>query len=254
MRQVPRYAGRPVHHLLIGSGRISRHFERYFSLLEIPFTVWKKPRELSRDLLRGVVPTHVWFLVSDSAILSVARDFEELFRELASGEDVLRLHASGASVIAEVRGVHPLMTFGPSVYELADYQRFPFVIEHLHDGLSAATVLGGLPNVAVLLDAEKKPLYHALVSMSANFPSLLWAEVFQKFESDLGLPRDLLAPLLFQSLANVLRSGSAAVTGPLVRGDHLTVRNHKSALEGTAFVPLYEAFENFFTEPGVGNV
>jgi predicted short-subunit dehydrogenase-like oxidoreductase (DUF2520 family) len=121
-------------------------------------------------------------------------------------------------------------------------------VEDRFDGKLPNAFLGGLPNVAVHLDPEKRALYHSLVSVAGNFPAMLWVDVFSRFESDLGLPRELLAPFLFRSLGNVLSGGHSALTGPMIRGDSETVRRHREVLSGTALSPIYDAFEKFYSE------
>lgn len=246
MRQVPANAGAPAHHLLVGSGKISRHFAKYFAELNLSFETWNTPRDFTPDLFRNFRATHVWLLVADRAIESVADRLREGLVE--SDGEPLFLHASGASVVPGVVGAHPLMTFGEHLYDLEAYLRIPFVVENRFDGRSAPETLGGLPNLAVYLEPEKRALYHSLVSVGGNFPALLWADVFMRFETELGLSRNLLAPFLFRTLANVLSSGGDALTGPLVRGDLTTVRNHRAALAGTPLSPIYGAFEKFFEE------
>jgi predicted short-subunit dehydrogenase-like oxidoreductase (DUF2520 family) len=249
MRQVPHDAGSPAHHLLIGNGRLSRHMSRYFTLLGLSFESWTKPREVGPSFLDFLqlsekAPTHVWILVSDSAIAAVA----ESVRKYLPSEEVHLLHASGAKVVEGVRGAHPLMTFAGELYDLPTYQRIPFIVEDLLDGAPVESLLGDIPNLAIYLAAAKRPLYHALVSVSGNFPSMLWSEVFRKFEEELSLPRALLAPFLFQSLTNVVRSGADAVTGPLVRGDSATVRAHQQALQGSSLGEVYPAFIEFYKQ------
>lgn len=253
MGQVPAYAGAPAHHLLVGNGKLSRHFAKYFAELNLPFETWRKPREFDADFFRAFRASHVWLLVADRAIESVATRLREGLTEfgtgvLASGEEPVFLHASGATVVPGIVGAHPLMTFGEALYDFETYRRVPFVVENRFDGRAASEFLGGLPNLAVYLEPEKRALYHSLVSVSGNFPALLWADVFARFENELGLSRNLLAPFLFRTLANVLSAGDDALTGPLVRGDVATVRNHRAALAGTPLSPIYGAFETFFEE------
>ncbi|MBS1962707.1 MAG: DUF2520 domain-containing protein [Bdellovibrionales bacterium] len=255
MGQVPAFAGTPAHHLLVGSGKISRHFAKYFAELNLSFGTWTTPREFSADFFRNFRATHVWILVSDRAIAGVAARIREGLTEfgtgvLPSGETARFLHASGATVVDGVRGAHPLMTFGDALYDLDTYRRIPFVLENAFDGELASEILGGLPNVAVAIEPSQRALYHSLVSVAGNFPAMLWAEVFARFERELGLPREILAPFLFRTLTNVLESGDAALTGPLVRGDAPTVRNHRAALAGTSLSTLYGAFEDFFQSRG----
>lgn len=247
MRQVPFEAGTPVHHLLVGNGKVSRHFAKYFSDLNLSFETWQTPRAISSDFFKNFRATHVWILVSDRAIESVAASIRA---GLAPGLNPQMLHASGATVVSGVLGAHPLMTFGQALYDEEAYRRIPFVVENPLNGEVTSSLLGGLPNAAVFLDPKNRALYHSLVSVAGNFPALLWTEVFERFECELGLPHEILAPFLFQTLTNVLESGEAALTGPLIRGDLPTVKNHRAALAGTALSPLYGAFEDFFQSRG----
>jgi 2-dehydropantoate 2-reductase len=253
MRQVPTQTGRPAHHLLVGSGKISRHFAKYFAELGLACEVWKTPRSFSPDFFRNLHATHVWILVSDHAIEEVTSRIRSGLAEFGAlpEDEPLFLHASGATQVVGVLGAHPLMTFGANLYDLETYRRIPFVVENRFDGGTASEALGGLPNLAVFLDPEKRALYHSLVSVAGNFPALLWAEVFERFENELGLSRDLLAPFLFRTLGNVISSGDDALTGPLVRGDHATLKSHRVALAGTPLSPIYSAFEEFFQSRGV---
>lgn len=248
MRQVPHDAGSPAHHLILGNGRLSRHLEKYFALEGISFATWPRPRELTEEffilLSRTEKPiTHLWILVSDSAISAVAAPILASF----GSERLNLLHASGARVVPRLRSAHPLMTFGSELYDLETYRRIPFVLEDQYDGETPGAILGGLANPAIFLAPEKRPLYHAMVSASGNFPSMLWADIFRRFEKDLSLPRELLAPFLFQSLTNVIRLGDDAVTGPLVRGDQSTIRAHQNALAGSPLGDLYAAFVKYFS-------
>ncbi len=255
MRQVPEVAGAPAHHLLIGNGKLSMHFEKYFAELGLRFESWRAPRALTADLFRRFNFTHVWLLVSDDAISEVYSRLREGITEFGTLSDETRfLHTSGASVIPGIIGAHPLMTFGPMLYDAETYRRVPFIVENSFDGSLPNSLLGSLPNLSVYLDPEKRALYHSLVSVAGNFPALLWAEVFNRFERELGLSRDLLAPFLFRTLANVIASGEEALTGPLVRGDAPTIRRHRSALAGTPLSPVYGAFEEFFKTRGIDHV
>lgn len=247
MRQVPKEAGAPAHHLLVGHGKVSRHFEKYFSELSLPFELWPNAREFTPDFFKNFRATHVWILTSDHAIASVA---ETLRIGISSELHPQFFHASGATVVPGVLGAHPLMTFGNSLYDEETYRRIPFVVEDPLNGESLSEILGGLPNSVVFLDSKNRALYHSLVSVAGNFPALLWAEVFTRFESELKLPHEILAPFLFKALTNVFQSGEASLTGPLVRGDLLTVKNHRAALAGTALSPIYSAFEDFFHSRG----
>jgi predicted short-subunit dehydrogenase-like oxidoreductase (DUF2520 family) len=233
---------------------MAKHFAQYLSLADIPFQAWPNSRSFGEEFaLRVARAERVWILVSDSAIPSVGKSVSTAVRTHCDPEhEPQLLHMSGAMVVPGLRGVHPLMTFGPDLYDLGTYHQVPFIIEDLADGASAEEILGGLPNVTTFIDSAQRPLYHALVSTAGNFPAILWADIFDRFERELGLSRDLLIPFLFRTLLNVAHRGEDALTGPLVRGDRLTVRRHREAISrlpgGPALDSLYEAFENFLRE------
>ena len=53
---------------LIGNGHVARHFQYYFSLLQLSFTTWHRKEsvaKLQQELTRS---SHILLLISDSAI------------------------------------------------------------------------------------------------------------------------------------------------------------------------------------------
>lgn len=110
-----------------------------------------------------------------------------------------------------------------------------------------STLLPGFSNRGFEIDAEQKPLYHALCAMSGNFTVLLWEKVFADFAAKLGLPAAILRPYLSQVAQNLLLESAQAdaasvLTGPLVRGDQSTIAKHLRALGNDPFAGVYEAF------------
>ncbi len=85
MRQVPRN----VSYLLIGNGRVARHFQHYFSLLQLPFVTWQgsESPSLLREQIRHA--SHILLLISDDAIDSFIDAY--LLESLAVWIDDIRL-------------------------------------------------------------------------------------------------------------------------------------------------------------------
>jgi predicted short-subunit dehydrogenase-like oxidoreductase (DUF2520 family) len=154
------------------------------------------------------------------------------------------VHFSGSLVLAGAHGLHPLMSFGPELYDHATYRSIPFVEERC--GLSFADAFPRLPNPAWPLDPELKPLYHALCVLGGNFTTLLLAKVYEDFEGRLALPRTVLGPYLEQVARNTAAAGRRALTGALARGDHGTVARDLAALEGDPYAAVYGAFAALF--------
>ena len=94
------------------------------------------------------------------------------------------------------------------------------------------------------LAEDARPLYHAALAHGANHLVTLVNEAADRLR-DAGVrrPERVLRPLLTAALDNALRSGDAALTGPVSRGDAGTVARHLAVLQRTApgSVPPYLA-------------
>jgi predicted short-subunit dehydrogenase-like oxidoreductase (DUF2520 family) len=96
------------------------------------------------------------------------------------------------------------------------------------------TLLGG--DATDLPDAARV-LYHAGLTVGANAVGAAVAVARQLLLAALvDDPAGFLGPLVEASVANVLRDGASALTGPVVRGDSGTVAAHLDALD--ADVPV----------------
>lgn len=224
MGQVPVY-------LLIGNGRVSRHLQHYFSQLQLPYRVWSRNGEAELSSLLDQ-STHVLLCIPDDALLSFLEAHPAL-------QEKTVVHFSGSFVTEMAWGAHPLMTFSHQLYRLEDYQSIPFVVDTPAPPFSE--LLPGLPNPHHRLDPELKARYHAECVLSGNFTSMLWSHFFQVLEKRLGLPRSAALPYLRRIAAN-LEAEENPLTGPLVRGDQLTVQRNLQALEGDPYQGVYSSF------------
>ena len=218
----------PVHYLLIGNGRLSRHLQHYLELLDLPYTLWTRCEQ-------PPPPTpcsHVLLAIPDDAI----EVFLDQHPELAP---LQRIHFSGSLHTSKAWGAHPLMTFGENLYPDANYADIPFVVDS--DAPPFEHLLPGLPNPHHRLDPQLKARYHAECVLSGNFTALLWTHFFKTLEGQLGLPREAALPYLRQVLSN-LQSDPNPLTGPLVRGDRRTLRRNLQALQGDPYHGVYRSF------------
>lgn len=241
------------HYALLGGGRLARHMRHYFSLLDLPCSVWTRDgadplnthalSDPAKRLRATVEPaSHVLLLVSDGAIGEVLKRYPFLHEKTL-------VHCSGALSIPGVAGAHPLMTFSHELYTLDQYRRIPFMVDQGHD---FADLLPGLPNPHFAINLADKPRYHALCVMAGNFSQLLWQSAAERF-GDMGLPVETLFPYLQQALNNFTQHPESALTGPLSRGDHRTIERNLQSLSGDPLQPVYEAFIELYEsrrEPG----
>ncbi len=225
-------------YLIVGSGRVATHLKRYLSLKGISFLEWNR-KEHSVEALRAKVAgaSVVLLAIRDGAI----REFRD--EHLKDFKGVVG-HFSGALAVEGIEGFHPLMTFGPELYELDFYERIYFAAESRE---KFREVFPALPNPVFELKDENKALYHALCVMSGNFPQILWHACLRRFEA-LGVPDEAVGLYLRKNLENFLAAPGKSLTGPLARGDMATIERNMGALpQGMA--RLYRAFVEFF---GVG--
>lgn len=236
------------HYALLGGGRLARHMHHYLSLLKLPVSGWARDRksalnshaidDTGKRLRATIEPaSHVLLLVSDAAIAEVVRRYPFLRAKTL-------VHSAGAASFPGIGGAHPLMTFSDSLYGLAQYQQLPFIVEsgHRFDEL-----LPGLPNPHFEIAPEQKARYHALCVMAGNFTQILWQAVAARFDG-MGLPAVALEPYLRQVAENFVAARESALTGPLSRGDDLTIKRNLDALSGDGLQPLYRAFLEFHAE------
>jgi predicted short-subunit dehydrogenase-like oxidoreductase (DUF2520 family) len=77
-----------------------------------------------------------------------------------------------------------------------------------------------------------RPRYHAALAHGSNHLVTLVAQALQVLRNTgVPSPERVLAPLLSAALDGALRSGDAAVTGPVSRGDAGTVAAHLAVLQ-----------------------
>lgn len=225
-----------VNYLLIGSGRLARHFQEYFRQLRLNFETWNRRDggELAGKLERA---HRILLLISDSAL----EDFHKTHRN--SAPQALWIHCSGALEIPGMESFHPLMTFGRNLYSLELYNQIAFVTT---SSRALEEALPGLANPCVRIDSKLKARYHALCVLSGNFTTILW----QKMMSELrawDLPPEIARPYARQTIENVFADPGGALTGPLARGDLSTQERNLQALGEDPFADIYRSFQKLHT-------
>jgi predicted short-subunit dehydrogenase-like oxidoreductase (DUF2520 family) len=231
MGQVPSLGTAPLG--IVGDGRVARHFHHYLDLQNLPVRRWSR-RASDRSPVEVLGPCDtVLVLISDTAIEPFIAAWPEIARHHL-------VHCSGSLVTPAAECAHPLMTFGPDLYDLATYRSIPFLLDA--GGTPFHDLLPGLPNPSFAIAASDRPAYHAHCVMAGNFSILLWLELFDHLEGRLGIPAAAAHPFLIQTARNLIADGSHALTGPLVRGDAATIAANLTALEGDPFREVYSAF------------
>lgn len=186
------------------------------------------------DVPRGV--DLVLLAVPDDVLPSVVRDLAGVIEP-----EQIVMHASGRHGLGVfdplatplVIAAHPVMTFTGTSLDLARLEDCPFGVT-AHDAaypIAAALVveMGGEP---IRVDEHARTTYHAALAHGANHLVTLVAQTLDLLaEAGVQDPARMARPLLSAALDNSLREGDAALTGPVARGDVLTVAAHLNSLQ-----------------------
>ncbi|MEE4272014.1 MAG: DUF2520 domain-containing protein [Thermoanaerobaculales bacterium] len=217
---------------LIGRGRLATHLAHYLGLENQDVVQWH--RGAGRAAAGIVSAAEVVLLaISDDAIKGFIDGHPEIRNRTL-------VHFSGSLAIDAASGLHPLMTFGPELYDLETYRAIPFVGES--EGARFDEIFPGLHNPSRTIDRDLKPLYHALCVLAGNFTTISWTKAMDDFEARLDLPREILRPFLERTAANTLDHGRAALTGSLARDDHGSIRRDLEGLDNDPFREVYLAY------------
>lgn len=210
-------------------------------------------RARAADLLPGVpvVPVEQVLTGASLVLLTVPDDaLAGLVEGLAATGAVQR-----GQLLAHTSGRHGLTVLEPAVREgalpLALHPVLPFAgtrvdLERLTGtafGVTAPEPLRPIAEVLVVemggepvwLTEDQRPLWHAALAHGANHLTTLVASSADLLRTaGVEHPGQVLGPLLGAALDGALRSGDAALTGPVARGDAGTVRAHLEVLAAVA--------------------
>ncbi len=263
-------------YLVVGNGRVAQHLRHYFELAGVSYCTWFRPKHLpglstpqdfatqksELDLVSAIQKSsRILLAISDQAI----EEFYRKYQSVLQGK--VCVHFSGALVTEVAQSAHPLTTFAEtaidhSSYDLERYRKIPFVTEK--GRLRFNEIFPDLQNPSFEILPEQKPLYHALCVLAGNFSILLWEKAFTDFQTKLGLPPEALASFLEQTFRNLAIHTQAnlnstdvfdvaktlqkktVLTGPLVRGDQITIHKNLVALTGDPYQEVYESFIHAF--------
>jgi predicted short-subunit dehydrogenase-like oxidoreductase (DUF2520 family) len=226
---------------IIGRGRVGLSLARAAELAGI------EVRTASRDEIAEACEGAgaVLLCVPDTAIASAAEEVPEGpdFAGHVSGAGTLNLLAEASAKGARAFSLHPLQTFAdgktpvegtPAAIAGGDAQARDFA-------RALAEALGMRPFEVAEQD---RAAYHAAAAIASNLLVAL-EESAAELLARLGAEdaHELLGPLVLRTAANWVERGPGALTGPIARGDQVTIDGHRAALRERApeLLPLYDA-------------
>lgn len=202
--------------------------------------VIKKGQTTEDNRLAAQTAEISFICVPDGSIRNVVKELSDLdldghFVFHTSGAVSSRVLHPLARQGAHVASFHPVQTFATTRPDPDIFRGIFFSLE----GEAKAVELGQslaekLQSGVILISPANKPLYHLACSMASNFMVVLLSEVKDLFEL-LGLDEkaclEVIYPLLTRTLLNIKELGcEQSLTGPILRGDLKTVKEHLRAL------------------------
>lgn len=194
--------------------------------------------------VRALRRAAVWMLaVGDDQIAPVCAQLANA--GLLDGAVVF--HCSGAKSSAELAparaagahtaSVHPVRSFADMALVAADFDGTLCGVEGDAAALARLTpALEGIGAQPVPIDAAAKTVYHAASVFASNYLVTVLDAALRAYQAAgvaPALARALAQPLARETLENVFRLGpEAALSGPIARGDMLTVARQQQAVSG----------------------
>lgn len=195
-----------------------------------------------KDLLRFVIDSDLIFIgKKDGDLLDVDHQLGEVyplhnkcighFSGAYSSSRLAHCKAGGAHIFS----LHPLMTFSGSESDMTHLAHATLTLEEAESHEVLETLLKRLPNKVHRLLPNQKTLYHASAVLFSNYlmtllhEGSLYLQAVGIGESE-GLK--MMLPLIQASLDNAIHQGPImGLTGPIVRGDIETIKDHLRAIE-----------------------
>lgn len=217
---------------IVGKGRLAGHLIHYFRLKNMHVVQW----------YRGQTRTPEQALSTANIILVLIKDdeIESFIKQNKWLKNKIVIHCSGSLVTKLAQGFHPHFNFTQLLYKEETYEKIPFVIEKGKHNFRE--LFPELNNLSYEIAKKDRPLYHALCVLSGNFPTILWQACNTTYMKKLKLPDSFFVPYIQNCVEQFAEDPENALTGPLARGDKVTIQKNIKALKGSPLQDIYKVF------------
>ncbi len=237
MRQVPKNYYN-YSYLIVGNGRLSKHFQKYFSAKYIPYFVITR-NTISEFEIYSSLSEKILILIKDDQI----EDFILSYKSKAD-KNKIWIHCSGSLTIPLTDSAHPLMTFTEKLYDLKTYEQIPFITEKGRRNFNE--LFPELNNPHYSINSEDKLLYHTLCVTSGNFTTILWQYFFDFLESK-DIPREAAHEFLKATANNLIKSPDP-LTGPIQRKERKVIQSQLNVLKNSPLKDVYVAMLDLYND------
>ncbi len=262
---------------IVGAGKVGQVFGRQFATHRVfevrqVLTRSKQSAQAAAEFVGAGEPAGSWGELRQADVYllgvpddSIAESCDAMRRQGLLNADSVVFHCSGAKASTElsaalgagaaVASVHPVRSFADAAAVSSDFAGTICSVEGDVRALAVlAPALESIGAQVVQISADNKLLYHAGSVVASNYLVSLMDLALRTYEAagiPPGMAQAMAAPLARQTLENVFKLGTAqALTGPIARGDMLTVEKQLQKVEDwdadaggvyRAFIPVTQA-------------
>ncbi|WP_022819964.1 Rossmann-like and DUF2520 domain-containing protein [Fusobacterium russii] len=184
----------------------------------------------------------IFISTNDDQIKKVAEAIAELNLDISSksfahlsgsldSKELQVLYEKGAKVFS----FHPLQSFSDSQIAIQQLPHTVFTIEGQGNyELIVKNLLKDYTNEYIKISTDNKALYHIAAVILSNYLVTLYGlseEILTKIGMSQKQAKGLLTSLLDSTVSNIKDKGFKALTGPLERGDLITIQHHLKNLK-----------------------
>lgn len=228
---------------VIGAGNVGKSLAQLMSDNGIDVQLISRDREQQKKACG--VSDIVLLTVSDNAIGKLCEQLSVHFKPGATVAHCSGALSSDALISAQRRGcftasLHPLNTFpcleaSLSLFSNTAHSTYLYAEGHASALTTALPLFQHLGFQTVELPSEAKTAYHTACVFACNYLTVLM-DLSLESASSAGLDRqqfwNAIQPLIQTTLSNIGdRDTKAALSGPIVRGDSITVQQHITQLQ-----------------------
>lgn len=265
---------------IIGAGKVGTAIgyllkKSGYSIAGIASRTLDSARKARTFIGEGVVTTDLKSVASNASIIFITTSdgaIEEVCRKIASQGGFRKgsvvFHMCGAlpsSILnsakrkgAYIASIHPLQSLADVKEAVKNLSNSYFCIEGDEEAVRIARdIVKALGGKEIMLDVEKKPLYHAGAAVVSNFLVATIGFGIELYEAAGIRKKDSLKammPLIKGTVKNIENIGIPdALTGPISRGDASIVECHLKAIsrEVPKFLNLYSELGKYTVQIAV---
>jgi len=238
---------------IFGAGKLGKALGKYFKLKNLEVVgIYGRNSKMGQQIteLVGVQffdQLEDLVLESDILFLTVVdQAIENLWHEMVKFDIAgkIIIHCSGAKSSQVFGGVsalgafgyslHPVMTLSAASDAYLALEGAHFTLEGAAEKLTVVKdLITTLGNQVHVIESDQKALYHCAAVFASNF-MIAVAEMSIQLLTRCGMDeagQTLLFPLMEASIKNMMNEGATqALTGPIERGDLVTVEKHLAVL------------------------